>query len=317
MLLLLLLITSVAVTRSQIKTDTSFRKQKSPVLVNKTVAQPQTTSPSLTPPKKVMQTATSDVVLLPTEGKDLRIVIDKMEDVSGNTNTFYLVHYSVINSGTVDLDISNITVQGAFNKNGTSINYQAGGWVLTPAYLNNRTLLRPGESFQGEMNASLSHVLVDGSFTYTLIVDNNNRIAEADENNNKAQLAIQPHKQPDLIPTNLKVIFNPQTGKWDISYVLTNAGKNPIDLNYVSFQGYFDAVIPYGPPIGGCGFTMGSLSGPTILNPNENYTGSFSCTQNNLRSGKEYDYSLTFTSNYPVPELTTANNKAVIRITAP
>ncbi len=300
----------------------SITRKKSPAIINQKAIMTQstttpTTTPSLTPPKKVMQSVSGELAPPPTEGTDLRIVIDKMDDSSGATTTWYRVTYSIINAGTVDVDITNVGVQGLFNKIGTAINIPAGGLSLVPAYLNGRSILRPGESFQGKMNASYGGVFVDNPHKYVLRVDDNNRIAEANENNNTAERTIESHKQPDLIPTKLNVVYNTQLGRWEISYTLTNAGQSPIDLNYVHYQGYFDAVIPYGPPEGGCGAVMRSLSGPTMLNPGENYSGSFICSQNSLRSGKEYDYRLTFISSYPVPDLNVPNNTARVRVIAP
>lgn len=274
-------------------------------------------TPSLIPPKKLTQTATAELYYAAADGKDLRVVINKINDSSGATNTFYIVHYSIINSGNVDLDISNIVLQGVINRVGTSINFPSGGMMLTPAHLNNTTVLHPGESYQGKMNASITQVLTGVPYKYVLTADHSNRIAEVNESNNTSEVQLQPHKQPDIIPNNLKAVYNTQAGRWEISYELTNSGKNPIDLNYVNLQGYFYAVIPYGPPEGGCGRNVSSGSGPTLLNPGETYTGSFICTQHNLHHGKEYDYSLTFTSNYPVPELNIANNKATVRVIAP
>ena len=325
---LFLLIAVGPLVMAQLKTD-SITKKKSPAVINNktlmtqpattapaTTTTTSTTAPSLAPPK-VKQTVSGELIPGPTEGTDLRIVIDKMEDSSGATNTLYRVTYSIINAGTTDVDITNIGLQGLFNKAGTAINVPSGGTLLIASDLNGHSVLRPGESFQGKMIASSAGVFVNDPYKYVLRLDDNNRVAEANENNNTAERPIQSHKQPDITPTKLNVVYNTQLGRWDITYTLTNSGQSPIDLNYVYFQGYFDAVIPYGPPEGGCGAVMRSLSGPTMLNPGESYSGSFICSQNSLRSGKEYDYRLTFISSYPVPDLNVPNNTARVRVIGP
>lgn len=305
-------------THAQRGSDSSgTKKPMLPARTNKTVVaqqqQQQTTqavNPSLAPPKKVMQTATAQVAVLPTEGKDVKIQVDQIMDSSGATNTIYVVRYSIINTGTQDVDITRAGLQGTITQAGHSAIIPSGGTSIIAADLGNHPVLKPGEHFSGRMLAGTDMPLIGAGYTYRLALSVNGDVNAA---NNTIDVNLQGHKQPDLVPDNLHVTYN--AGHWEISFRLNNAGTNPIDLAKVSMQGYFVEVVPTGPNAGGCGFNVTTQS--TMLNPGQSYSGSFNCGQNNLHSGKDYNYQLIFTSYYPVPELSTTNNTASVKVTAP
>ena len=314
----LLLLAAVSSTHAQRGIDSAgIKKSTLPIKANKAVVEPQSqqqptqpVNPSLAPPKKVMQTATSQVVVLPTEGKDVKIQVDQMMDSSGVTNTVYVVRYSIINTGTQAIDITRAGLQGTITQAGHSAIIPSGGTTVIAADLGNHPVLQPGEKFSGRMLAGTDMPLIGSGYTYHLSLSVNGDVNAA---NNTADINLQGHKQPDLVPDNLHVTYN--AGHWEISFRLNNTGTNPIDLAKVSMQGYFVEVVPTGPNAGGCGFNVTTQS--TMLNPGQSYSGSFNCGQNNLHSGKDYNYQLIFTSYYPVPELSTTNNTASVRVTAP
>jgi len=126
----------------------------------------------------------------PTQGKDLNITIDRIDDNSVFDQNNYLVNYTVSNAGTEPVDLSQYYrggISGAFITNGLTHRFGGGETNLNT---NGKSILQPGESIKGALELLNQNLNTGVSYKYTLTVDDQNRIGEANENNNKAEATI-------------------------------------------------------------------------------------------------------------------------------
>ena len=149
----------------------------------------------------------------PTQGKDLKITIDRIDDISVIDQNNYRVNYTVYNAGTEPVDVSKYNsggISGAFLSNGKVISSFDGG--TANLYTNGRSVLQPGESIKGAIEVLRQRLVTGATYKYTLTVDSESRIEEANENNNTAESTITARavKNSEYFLTSAKITV--QTG---------------------------------------------------------------------------------------------------------
>ena len=149
----------------------------------------------------------------PTQGKDLKITIDRIDDISVIDQNNYRVNYTVYNAGTEPVDVSKYNsggIRGAFLSDGKVISSINGG--TANLYTNGRSVLQPGESIKGAIEVLRQRLVTGATYKYTLTVDSESRIEEANENNNTAESTITARavKNSEYFLTSAKITV--QTG---------------------------------------------------------------------------------------------------------
>ena len=169
-------------------------------------------------PKKIAQPVNMKIITnpapgeQPTQGKDLKITIDRLDDISVFDQNNYLVNYTVSNAGTEPVDLSQYYrggISGAFITNGLTHRFGGGEANLNT---NGKSILQPGESIKGALELPNQNLNTGVTYKYTLTVDDQNRIGEANENNNKAEATITARgiRNADYFLTSAKITV--QTG---------------------------------------------------------------------------------------------------------
>jgi len=169
-------------------------------------------------PKKIAQPVNMKIITnpapgeQPTQGKDLKITIDRLDDISVFDQNNYLVNYTVSNAGTEPVDLSQYYrggISGAFITNGLTHRFGGGEANLNT---NGKSILQPGESIKGALELLNQNLNTGVTYKYTLTVDDQNRIGEANENNNKAEATITARgiRNADYFLTSAKITV--QTG---------------------------------------------------------------------------------------------------------
>lgn len=148
----------------------------------------------------------------PTQGKDLKITIDRIDDISVFDQNNYRVNYTVFNAGTEPVDLWQYKAGGirrAFTSNGYTVPLLGGTAQL---YTNASSVLQPGESIKGVLELLKQNLTTGITYKYTLTVDSESRIAEANENNNTAESTITARavKNSEYFLTSAKITV--QTG---------------------------------------------------------------------------------------------------------
>lgn len=148
----------------------------------------------------------------PTQGKDLKITIDRVDDISVFDQNNYVVNYTVYNAGTEPVDVSKYRtggIRGAFSSNGYTVPFMGGTGNLNT---NGISVLQPGESIKGAMQVLKQTLNTGVTYKYTLTVDSEGFIQEANENNNTAESTITARaiKNADYFLTSAKIAV--QTG---------------------------------------------------------------------------------------------------------
>ena len=148
----------------------------------------------------------------PIQVTDLKITIDRIDDISNFEENNYRVNYTVSNAGSEPIDLSKYYrggIKGAFVSNGNALPFLGGGANL---YANGKAILQPGESITGIIELLKQQLTTGATYKYTLTVDNDNRIEEANENNNtvESNITARAIKNGDYFLTTAKITV--QTG---------------------------------------------------------------------------------------------------------
>ena len=165
-------------------------------------------------PVKVKNTSSLlPVGFQPTQGKDLKVTIDRIDDISVIDQNNYRVNYTVYNAGTEPVAVRNYNtggISGAFLSNGKVLHSFDGG--TANLYTNGRSVLQPGESIKGVIELLRQNLVTGVTYQYTLTVDGESRIEEANENNNTAESTITARavKNSEYFLTSAKITV--QTG---------------------------------------------------------------------------------------------------------
>jgi len=122
------------------------------------------------------------------------------------------VNYTVSNAGTEPVDVWKYYtggIRGAFLSNGNAVPFLGGTANLL---INGKSVLQPGESIKGVIELLKQNLTTGVTYKYTLTVDSESRIEEANENNNTAESIITARaiKNADYFLTSAKITI--QTG---------------------------------------------------------------------------------------------------------
>lgn len=109
-----------------------------------------------------------------TQGKDLAIRIDRIEDISTFDENIYTIYYSLINSGTLNLDIAfhKFGIEAIFYK--TNDSYVGSGGLTNTGTLG-KTWLNSGETVQATLVVRRLDLERNGLYKLKLSVDAHNR----------------------------------------------------------------------------------------------------------------------------------------------
>jgi hypothetical protein len=146
-----------------------------------------------------------------TEGKDLVITIDRVEDNSLLDLNKFTVYYTAKNTGTEDINLGakQIQIQATFYNAGGDYICAGGASVLNTA---GRVTFPSGVTIQGSIDVISDHLLTNTAYQLRLEIDASKHITEANENNNAAQTNITAHaiKNADYFVSSAKITI--QTG---------------------------------------------------------------------------------------------------------
>ncbi len=146
------------------------------------------------------------------QGKDLAIRIDRFVDNSVVDNNIFQVFYTVSNLGTDDIDLNQQPVRlcGTFYEQAVNIFRTDGQTVWLSA--TGISVLKSGASVSGSFTISIQSLRTNLLHRYVLMVDCLEKLQEAREDNNKAEVAVTPHavRPGDYFLASAKLII--QTG---------------------------------------------------------------------------------------------------------
>lgn len=114
----------------------------------------------------------------PIQGRDLTVLINGMEYKNG----VFQFSYSVRNTGTETVDLKEVVMQGNLLDNTGKLIRAAGATTLMY-----EGMLNPGQEYRGILGCNEEKVYKNWNYTYRLKVDEANKVAEINENNNIAE----------------------------------------------------------------------------------------------------------------------------------
>ena len=330
---LVIMLTTTAICQAQVKTPVSSVKE-TPAIKN-TDLRKQNNIPikTSTIPATGLKELGKDIVNKLSPGKDLTVVIDDIVDRSTSSDNIYTVHYTLINCGTDDIDITGVVMQGKF-----STGKPAGGVTLTANVLNGSSpVLKSGTSFSGTMGTSSKELYANGGpYKLILTADASNKIAESNEKNNTAEAAVvghlpeppplcDPAKKQDIIITNISITkHDKQNNRIEFSYTVKNIGQGYATISQIRAEGTIRKTlggeVVSTPQTCKCQGTPSSQASK-LLQPNESYTfvnDNFPynyCFLNDLEPGK--NYTLILTISCFCAEASTSNNSSFVTFIAP
>lgn len=203
--ILSLLIAVAAMGNAQVKLNTSKTVKQTPVQ--------QTTTAPVNAPTTTSAPVNTTITVQPnlTEGKDLKITIDRIDDKSTFNMNKYTVNYTITNCGTENLNLSYFQVNGTFYdpQNG----YKCCDDIVTSSSLqNNNPWLLSGQSIKGVRDITAPVLRPDVSYKYVLKIDGGNRIKEDRVNNNTSESSVYARaiRDADFYLASVKVTI--QTG---------------------------------------------------------------------------------------------------------
>lgn len=177
----------------------------------------------------------------PTKGVDLKI---ELESIEKNNNNFdiglagiYTINYHIVNAGLKEINITNLSIQAYLN---TTMTPQ-GGYSLVPDLLaqsGSNGVLHAGQKYKGKIVRFGYDP--SGAGTFILKIDDNNKIAESNENNNSIEIPVRGNLEywqtplPDLTFQVNSVTPVPGGGylnaRWEAYLVNSGAGDIPVDI---------------------------------------------------------------------------------------
>lgn len=160
----------------------------------------------------------------PLQGKDLTVVITGMEYKNG---VFYF-SYIVKNTGTETVDLKEVVLQGNLYDKDLKLIKPAG--AITLMY---EGALNPGQEYKGTLGCSEDKVYKNWNYNYRLKVDDANKVAEANENNNIAEYTFTGFKdvmadvKPGAVNVEKKNPMNLKGTRVDYTAPPPTAGATP------------------------------------------------------------------------------------------
>ncbi|MES2427868.1 MAG: hypothetical protein V4560_12895 [Bacteroidota bacterium] len=271
-------------------------------------------------------------------GKDLKIVLASIDKNSSNfaiaVAGIYTINFDLINSGTEDIDITGVGVQGYLNNAAGNVISAQGGYTLKTGAPNfpANPVLHPGEKYQGKLLERGFDPSYNNGNKLVIKVDNSNAIAETNENNNTLEIPVTGKLESWSTPLpDLTFQINqiaPVTGSTflntslDVSVVNIGAGEIPIDI----VQQIIPLVQVY--PAGSPGTNLYNEAFPfaTRRNGNQTYPGYYTANGslkpgdkvriggsvhvNGLTTGANiiFHFTISTLNNIALPETNTTNN---------
>lgn len=240
---------------------------------------------------------------------NLVVKIDRLS--YNNTGNIYTINYTLHNDGT-DMGESLIELKGSLLNPAGQFTHPGGS-----EYLHVKSL-KQGESYRGQITASIPLYIWQKSFSYQLEADPDNKIQEANEKDNSAVSSIDGYLDlPDLHIASATFIYQDsilQNGNWKhrfkIRYELKNNSTVPASLD-VNISGLFGPT-----PRPGCATLVSGVQPPSSvkIGPWGTITNEIGCTAERsiLSNGATY----TITVNYPktIEEKDMTNNALTITI---
>lgn len=160
------------------------------------------------PVKKTMMSVNPPSQLV--AGKDLTIRIDRFVDNSVLDKNIFQVYYTVMNLGTEDIDLSQVPVKlnGTFYE--LAVNIFRPDGQLTALAGPGGAVLKSGASVSGDFPISIQTLRTNIQHRYVLKVDCMEKLPEANENNNTAEVMVTPRavNNGDYFLTDAKLIIN-------------------------------------------------------------------------------------------------------------
>lgn len=149
----------------------------------------------------------------PTQGKDLKITIDRIDDISTLDQNNFLVNYTITNTGTEPVNLSkyyNGGIKGSIIENNNYVIPYMGGEAKL--VVNGKNILEPGETLKGAVEMLKQNLNTGVTYKYILMVDNKNLLGDVNLANNTAESTITARaiKNGDYYLSSAKVTI--QTG---------------------------------------------------------------------------------------------------------
>lgn len=185
---------------------------KSGILVTATILLSIVTAAQIGIKPPVQKTMPLNSPLQLVQGKDLIIRIDRFVDNSILDKNIYQVYYTVTNMGTEDIDLTQVPVKfnGTFYE--VAVNIFRPDGQLTALSSTGTTVLKSGSSISGSFSIASQLLRTNIQHRYVLKIDCTEKLPEANENNNTAEILVIPRavRNGDYFLSAAKLII--QTG---------------------------------------------------------------------------------------------------------
>lgn len=249
-------------------------------------------------------------------GPDISVTINSIVYNTGS----HTIDYVLKNSGTTSIDLKQVVLQGDIYKSDGSYVKAGGGVTLTSA-----GILNAGDVYNGRLICSGEKLFNNTAYTYRLIADQTNVIAELNETNNTASASMKGYVdpvsaatvsiptvmamavQPDLTITKGTMIRNPD-GSYTVYYTVVNGGQGAlrVGVNGIRLKG---EVVNNGLSMANSYIKIADNG--SLLPAGGTLSGNFKTPQingSNFTDGKQYEYTLTVDYILDIPESNEQNN---------
>jgi len=250
------------------------------------------------------------------QGTDLALQITGIDHNAGT----YTINYMLKNTGTVNIDLKEVTMQGNIYRADGSFVMPGGGMGLLY-----EGVLNTGQEYKGKMGFS-GKLYSNENYSYRLKADEYNKIAEVNENNNVSEHAIMGYTEQSISNNllnkerNLKKSIANETndvtisirsiekrnGGYFIDYTIKNVGTSNIDYNNLSTQCYVQLASDPGNNPAPAGGSMLGING--TLAPGQELQGSRPIAYN-LQVGQSYKCFIEV--KLRIPETNLADNRTM------
>lgn len=201
-LIFYLLVTSIAHGQKTLVKNDSLQIKGTPVLVKPTTDLNVKSNVSNQNPVTIVNNSnlktTSVILNAPIQGKDVRIAINSINDISTSTQNKYVVHYTIMNGGTENFHTGYTRLRSyLYTNSGTRI--PTNGDTL---FMHNpQQTLTSGNATSGVLTIYSNFLYTNGSYKVMVMADAENLVAEANETNNSAEKSVSAHVPPPATGT--------------------------------------------------------------------------------------------------------------------
>lgn len=135
----------------------------------------------------------ANILNAPIQGKDVKIAISNIEDISTSTQNKYVVHYNIINGGTEDFHSGYTKLRNYLYTNSDTRIPTSGDTLIIP---NPQQTITSGNAAAGKFTIYSNFLYTNGLYKVKIMVDAVNQVAEANETNNTAEKSVSAHVPP-------------------------------------------------------------------------------------------------------------------------